>query len=334
MSTPPAVPTGFFLPPAAPLHDPGWGHPEHQGRLRAIASAVGARLPDLHERVRQIASEPATHEQLTRVHPMSYLERLEEAAREAKRTGRQVLAGPETPLSGASWEAIAESSGAAVQAVTHVVRGALRNAFVATRPPGHHASAAAAMGFCAVNHVAVAARHLQATGEAERVAIVDWDVHHGNGTQDLFYEDGGVFYASLHESPLFPGTGAASERGRGAGEGTTLNVPLRAGTSGPEYLLAFEDALARVEGDFRPDFVLVSAGYDALAADPLGGLDLEPNDFAEMTRLVTAWADRVCSGRVVAVLEGGYHPERTGAAAVATLLALCGAGEGGRGDPT
>jgi acetoin utilization deacetylase AcuC-like enzyme len=178
------------------------------------------------------------------------------------------------------------------------------------------------MGFCPVNHVAVAARHLQASGLAPRVVIVDWDVHHGNGTQDLFYEDGSVYYLSLHQYPFYPGTGPAEDRGAGAGLGTTLNVPLSEGTGSVEYLEAFEAALARIESEFAPDFVLVSAGYDTLSQDPLGGLLLEPADFSALTRLVCAWADRACGGRVVALLEGGYHPEQTAEAAVTTLLAL------------
>jgi acetoin utilization deacetylase AcuC-like enzyme len=170
--------------------------------------------------------------------------------------------------------------------------------------------------------VAVAARHLQASGLAARVAIVDWDVHHGNGTQDLFYEDGSVYFVSLHQYPFYPGTGPAEERGAGAGFGTTLNVPLPAGTATAEYLSAFEAALDRVESEFAPDFVLISAGYDTLSRDPLGGLLLEPEDFSELTRRVCTWAERACGGRVVALLEGGYHPEQTAEAAVTTLLAL------------
>jgi acetoin utilization deacetylase AcuC-like enzyme len=178
------------------------------------------------------------------------------------------------------------------------------------------------MGFCPVNHIAVAARHLQASGLASRVAIVDWDVHHGNGTQDLFYEDGSVYFLSLHQYPFYPGTGPAEERGAGAGLGTTLNVPLAEGTGSVAYLSAFEAALDLVESEFAPDFVLVSAGYDTLSQDPLGGLLLEPDDFSTLTRLVCAWAERACDGRVVALLEGGYHPGQTAQAAVATLLAL------------
>jgi len=319
-----ARPTGFLLHAAAALHDPGWGHPEHQGRLPALASALGKDLLALHGKVEQFEPRPARREELLAVHPASYLDHLEAVSRRARESGVQQAAGPETPLSGASWEAIVGSAGAAVEAVERVAAGRVRNAFVATRPPGHHAGRDEAMGFCAVNHVAVAARYFQRDREGVRVLIVDWDVHHGNGTQDIFYEDPAVYYLSLHQSPFFPGTGAVGERGAGAGSGTTRNVPLPAGTDRPAYLSAFREALRAVEAEFTPDLILVSAGYDALAGDPLGGLLLEPEDFHEMTGRVLEWADRVCGGRVIALLEGGYAPARTATAALATVRALAG----------
>ena len=327
--------TGFFLHPAAALHDPGWGHPEHQGRLRALASKVGKDLLVLHGRVEQVAAEAATEEHLARVHSREHIRRVRTAAKEAEEAG-QVEVGPETPLSGASWEAVLGSSGAVLEAMSRVGSGRLRNAFVAARPPGHHASAAQAMGFCPINHVAVAVRHLQTEGLAHRVAVVDWDVHHGNGTQEIFYRDPSVFYLSIHQAPFFPGTGAEAERGEGEGEGTTLNVPVPAGISREAYLRRFREALEQAERLFTPDFVVVSAGYDALAEDPLGGLPLRPEDFGRMTEAVAGWAERACSSRVVAVLEGGYHPEATGEAVVATLRTLAGVSHGpdGKGGVT
>ncbi|MEX2295592.1 MAG: histone deacetylase [Gemmatimonadota bacterium] len=316
--------TGLFIPAAAALHDPGWGHPEHQGRLPALADAVGRALPLLHGRVEQLEGRLATLEELSRVHPPVHLERVHEASARAGETGNPVLAGEEVPLSGASWEAILGSAGCALEASERIAAGRLRNAFVATRPPGHHASAERAMGFCPVNHVAVVARHLQASGAAERVAIVDWDVHHGNGTQDIFYEDPSVFYLSLHQWPFYPGTGGEDERGARRGRGTTLNVPIGAGTSREVYAEAFAGALQEAERSFTPDFILISAGFDALAGDPLGGLLLEPEDFHAFARSVMGWAGRGCAGRVLALLEGGYEPVRTGMAAVGTLTALAG----------
>jgi acetoin utilization deacetylase AcuC-like enzyme len=314
--------TGFYMHAAAPLHDTGWGHPEHQGRLRTLASAVGKDLLTLHGHVEALEPRAATLAELARVHARDYLSSIRDRVREAEHEGRVLEFAPETPVSDATWEAILGSSGAAIEAVESVANRRFRTAFVATRPPGHHATADTGMGFCLVNHVAVAARHLQATGRARRIAIVDWDVHHGNGTQELFYDDPSVYYLSVHQAPFFPGTGSADERGAGPGEGATRNVPLPAGTDGPALAAALEAALAAAAAEFTPDFVLVSAGFDALAGDPLGGFRLEPADFHLLTRLVLAWADATCEGQVVALLEGGYDPRRTGHATVATLRAL------------
>lgn len=314
--------TGFFLHSAAALHDPGWGHPDHQGRLRALASAVGRDLLTLQGAVEQLDSRPARDEALLRAHSADFITSLREAC---VRAGKgQVEIGPETFVSAASWDAMLGSCGAVLEAVDQVAEGRIRNAFVASRPPGHHASRTRAMGFCPLNHVAVAATHLLATNRAERVAIVDWDIHHGNGTQEIFYTDPRVFYLSLHQSPLFPGTGAVSEEGMGAGKGTTLNVPLPSGTGSQVYQTHFQDALDRAAATFDPDFILVSAGYDSLSDDTMGGFLLEPEDFHALTRKVMAWADRSCEGRLVASLEGGYAPEATGRAVVATLRALAG----------
>lgn len=315
-------PTGFFLHPAAALHDPGWGHPDNQGRLRALASAVGRDLLSLHGVVEQVENRPAREEALLRAHSADFITSLREACGRAGRG--QVEVGPETFVCAASWHAMLGSAGALLEAVEQVADGKLQNAFVAARPSGHHASRTRAMGFCPINHVAVAATHLIATGRAKRVAIVDWDIHHGNGTQEIFYTDPNVFYLSLHQSPLFPGTGAVAERGKGGGNGTTLNVPLPSGTGSKAYRSHFEAALGEAAAVFRPDFILVSAGYDGLADDPLGGFLLEPADYFAVTKMVLAWADEVCGGRVVASLEGGYDPEGTGKAVVATLRALAG----------
>jgi acetoin utilization deacetylase AcuC-like enzyme len=316
--------TAFYMHEAGPLHDTGWGHPEHQGRLRRLASAVGKDMLALHGRVEALEPRLATGAELERVHPRDYLAAIREHVEASRVEGRPLDFAPETPVSEASWDAVAGSSGAVIEAVEAVADGRFRNAFVAARPPGHHASADEAMGFCLVNHLAVGVRHLQATGRARKVAIVDWDVHHGNGTQAIFYDDPDVFYLSLHQAPFYPGTGGSGETGAGPGEGTTRNVPLPAGTDGPAFLAALDQALEAVDRVFRPDFVLVSAGYDALAADPLGGMELHPGDFHRLTRRVLAWAEARCQGRVVAVLEGGYDPRATGDAVVATLRAMVG----------
>ena len=234
---------------------------------------------------------------------------------------RSVPIDSDTRVSEASWDAAVGSSGAVLSAVEGVSQGFVRNAFVATRPPGHHATSDKAMGFCLFNHVAVAARYVQDQGIGRRVLIVDWDVHHGNGTQDIFLSDPNVFYLSLHQSPHFPGTGHADEVGVGEGEGTTLNVPLPPGTAREEYRDRFHAALDEVGDRFSPEFILVSSG---LAGDPLGGQAVEPEDLYEFTRAVMSLAEKTAGGRVVSLLEGGYVPERVGAGSVAVLRALAG----------
>lgn len=318
--------TGFFMHPSSPLHDTGWGHPEHQGRLRTLASTVGKDLLTLHGHVEQLEAETAAEEDLVRVHAPAHVERVREACRQAADEGSIVALDPDTKVSSASWDAALGSAGTAIAAARAVVTGALSNAFVATRPPGHHATPDQPMGFCLFNSIAVTARWLQAHGYAERVLIVDWDVHHGNGTHDAFYDDPGVYFLSLHQWPHYPGTGAADERGRGAGEGYTLNVPLSAGMPRSEYLQTFDRALDDALGGFEPDFVLVSAGFDVMAGDPLGQMLLEPEDLYLITQRIVDVAAAGCEGKVVTLLEGGYDPSRLGQGVVAVIRALAGLG--------
>ncbi len=317
-------PTGFLLHPASPLHDPGWGHPEHQGRLRALASAVARDMLALHGRVAQLEARSATAEELLRVHTPAHLERVADVVDRALAEERSVPLDSDTLVSGASWDAAVGSSGAVLAAVDGIAQGFVRNAFVATRPPGHHARPGQAMGFCLFNHVAVGARYVQDQGLGRRILILDWDVHHGNGTQEIFYEDPDVFYLSLHQSPHYPGTGLARETGAGRGEGSTLNVPLPPGTPRAMYRDRFLQALEDVGKRFRPDFVFVSSGFDVLAGDPLGGQEVEPEDLHHFTGEAMALAGAACQGRLVVLLEGGYVPERVGAGTVAVLRALAG----------
>lgn len=321
--TDPAGPrTGFLLDPASPLHDTGWGHPEHQGRLRALASAVEKALPVLNGHVEQVENRAATDDDLLRVHSSTHVERVRTVAQESIRTKKLLRLDEDTVVSPASWNAAVGSSGAVIEACRRVADGGLRTAFVAARPPGHHATPERAMGFCLFNHVAVGARWLQHAGKADRVLILDWDVHHGNGTQDIFLEDPSVFFCSLHQFPHWPGSGHAGERGIGRGEGFTLNVPLAPGTPAPHHRRAFTESLDRIADVFKPDFVLCSAGFDCLAGDPLGGLLLEPEDLHAMTREVVERAREWCDGKVVASLEGGYDPKRTGQGAAQVIRAL------------
>jgi acetoin utilization deacetylase AcuC-like enzyme len=318
------LPTGFFLHPASPLHDTGWGHPEHQGRLRALASTVGKDLLTLHGHVEQMQSGEADQADLLRVHSQEHVDSVRRACALAENENKIVTIDSDTRVSSASWEAAVGSAGTSIAAARAVVDGSIESAFVATRPPGHHATPDRPMGFCLFNNVAVTARWLQAEGHAERVLIVDWDVHHGNGTQDVFWEDPSVFFLSLHQWPHYPGSGASEEIGSGQGEGFTMNVPLAAGTSAAEYRERFDEALTSVSARFEPDFVLISSGFDAMAGDPLGELLLEPSDLHLMTRRVMDVARDHASGRVVSLLEGGYDPPRIGAGAVAVIRGLAG----------
>jgi acetoin utilization deacetylase AcuC-like enzyme len=292
--------------------------------LRALAQSVGRDLLTLHGRVEQMGAEEAQLEDLLRAHTAEHVETVRRACAQAAQERTLVALDSDTKVSGASWEAAVGSAGAGIAAARAVALGDLRTAFVAGRPPGHHATPDRAMGFCLFNSIAVATRWLQAAGHAERVLIVDWDVHHGNGTQDIFYEDPTVYFVSLHQSPHYPGTGAARERGAGEGEGTTLNVPLSAGTPRSDYLARFEEAVSTAVAGFTPDAVLVSAGFDLMAGDPLGGLLMEPEDLHAMTRFLVEEAASACDGRVIAFLEGGYDPARLGAGAVAVIRALSG----------
>jgi acetoin utilization deacetylase AcuC-like enzyme len=316
--------TGFLLHPAAALHDTGWGHPEHQGRLRALASAVSRDMLALHGKVVQLEARSATEEDLLRVHSREHVDRVRETVDRAMQEERSIPMDSDTLVSGASWDAAVGSSGAALAAVDAVAEGLVRNAFVASRPPGHHATRSGTLGFCLFNHVAVASRYVLERGVARRVLIVDWDVHHGNGTQEAFYEEPDVFYLSLHQSPHFPGTGLATETGSGPGSGATLNVPLPRGTPREEYRLRFHEALTEVRTRFQPDFVFVSSGFDVLKGDPLGGQEVEPEDLFDFTEAVMGLAEEHAEGRLVVTLEGGYVPERVGEGTVAVLRALAG----------
>jgi acetoin utilization deacetylase AcuC-like enzyme len=244
------------------------------------------------------------------------------AREQARRTNQSVpLDAEETMMSPVSWDAMLAAAGSVVTACDAVLRGDARNGFALARPPGHHATPSQAMGFCLINNVAIAARVLQQRGR-QRIMIVDWDVHHGNGTQDIFYDDASVYFMSLHQSPWYPGTGARAERGTGAGVGTTRNVPLSSGTTGAQFRTAFTHELAAALSEFTPDFVLVSAGFDCLAGDPLGELLLEPEDLHAIT---THLMQTVPAGiGIVHTLEGGYNPPRVGAGVVNVMRALAG----------
>jgi acetoin utilization deacetylase AcuC-like enzyme len=308
--------TGLAAEPLCLKHDPGFGHPECPERYEAVM--MGLEEAGLTAKLQPIAARDATRGELRRVHGSHYLDIAEHQIKE----GATELSTGDTSVCEASWDAAVRTAGLAVSAVNAVAEGRVQNAFCVTRPPGHHATADRGMGFCILSNAAIAARHAQAAHGIERVLIVDWDVHHGNGTQDIFYGDGTVLFFSTHQWPLYPGTGRRSETGVGAGVGLTINCPLPAGARA-EVLAAMREELEPAADRFRPEFVVISAGFDSRAGDPLGGFLLTDEDFAEMTGLVRGIAERHAKGRIVSVLEGGYGLGLLGGSVAAHVGALC-----------
>jgi len=298
--------------PACLNHLMPMGHPERPDRLRAIERALE------QEKFQSLAREQAPLASLETValaHPMEYVEQVREAS---PREG-MVRLDADTTMSPGTFEAVLRAAGGACQAVDEVMQGRVANAFVATRPPGHHAETATPMGFCLFNNAAIAARHAQKSHGAERVAIVDFDVHHGNGSQDIFWSDPTVMYCSTHQMPLYPGTGAVGERGA---RNTIVNAPLRPGDGGEEFRAAMESViLPRLEA-FAPDLVIISAGFDAHMRDPLANLNFLEADYTWVTQKLMEVADRHANGRVVSLLEGGYDLEGLSKSVAAHVTAL------------
>jgi acetoin utilization deacetylase AcuC-like enzyme len=312
--------TGLVYHPAYLGHDTGAWHPESPDRLRAILSHLDRT--GLRAELTAIPARDAEPGWMTAVHRPEHVAQVEAACRMAR--GGHVLVDHETPVSEGSWDAIRKAVGGALAAVDKVMAGEVANAFCLVRPPGHHAEPNRVTGFCLINNVAVAARYAQRRYGLSRVAILDFDVHHGNGTQAAFWSDPTVLYGSIHQYPFYPGTGAASERGGGEGEGLTLNCPLAAGGGDKEFQDALEGTLLPAVEAFGPDFVLVSAGFDAHGADPLGSMAVTEAGFGQMTRAIRRLADERCHGRLVSVLEGGYDLDALGPCVAAHLAALKG----------
>jgi len=315
-----AAGTGLVYHPDCLGHDTGAWHPESAERLRAVLSHLDRT--GLREHLTAIPARDAEAGWMTAVHSAAHVAQVEAACRMAR--GRQVLLDHETPVSEGSWAAIRKAAGGALAAVDKVMAGEVRNAFCLVRPPGHHAEPDRVMGFCMINNAAVAARYAQRRYGLARVAVLDFDVHHGNGTQAAFWTDPTVLYGSIHEYPFYPGSGAASERGAGAGEGFTLNCPLDAGGGDKEFLDALEGVLLPAAEAFGPDFVVVSAGFDAHAADPLASMTVTEAGFGRMTAAIRRLAEETCGGRLVSVLEGGYDLDALAASVAAHLEALRG----------
>lgn len=296
-------------------HDTGQ-HPEHPRRIAAIQLAL--QEAELFNDRPVIELATATDEQILRVHSVPYLTQLERVAREG---GAWIDA--DTLVAPDSVSVARLAAGSAVAAVDAVVQGAVTRAFCLGRPPGHHATRDNAMGFCLLNTAAIAAAHARARG-VTRVAIVDWDVHHGNGTQDIFYNDPSVWYASIHQAPLYPGTGARSETGTGAGVGATRNIPMPPGSGNDEWLGAMREQVVPFVEQAAPDLILLSAGYDAHRDDPIGGCLVDDDGFAELTRLTADLADRLTGGKVIAILEGGYDAAALGRSVIRSIRVLDG----------
>jgi acetoin utilization deacetylase AcuC-like enzyme len=295
-------------------HEMGPGHPESPERLRAIETALAS---EKFLRLERREAPRAAPEDLARAHRETYLKALE-AASPAQ---GHVMLEADALLNPQTLEAARYAAGGAVAAVDAVMTGAADTAFVAARPPGHHAGAASPMGFCFLNNVAIAARSAVEKYDAARVAIVDFDVHHGNGTQEIFWSDKNVLFCSTHQAPFYPGTGGRNETGA---HNNIVNAPLFAGSDGDAFAEAFVDVILPRVKAFAPDLILVSAGFDAHADDPLGGLKLQERDYSEATKRLLDLADRFCERRIVSLLEGGYDLDALGASVAAHVAALMG----------
>jgi acetoin utilization deacetylase AcuC-like enzyme len=311
------MPTALIYDPFYLRHETGF-HPENAERLRAISEALDADK-ELQTRVNHVLPGSASDEDILRCHGEQLLAQVRTSCERSR-----PFIDLDTVICPQSFKVAKLAAGAAITAVDETFKGKASNAFAYVRPPGHHATANRAMGFCLFNNAAIGARYAQARYGAERVLIIDWDVHHGNGTQDIFYKDPTVFYFSTHQYPYYPGTGSTGETGEGKGQGTTLNIPLHEGTSAHAHREAFTQALQAIERDFPPDLIFISAGFDSRRDDPLGGLLLEDSDFAEMTKEVMDLADRHAGGRVISLLEGGYNINTLGETVRTHVRALTG----------
>lgn len=289
--------TAFLADPVAKEHDTGQGHPERPARWDAAVRGLGTN------KLTEVTPRSASEDELALCHALDYIR----TARSDVESGRATLSTGDTDVCPRSFDAALRATGLCLNAVDLVMSGDAQNAFCIVRPPGHHATPNRGMGFCLFNNIAIAARYAQRRHGIERAAIVDWDVHHGNGTQEIFYRDPSVFFFSTHQWPWYPGTGAAGETGEGPGRGSTLNCPFPAGAGRDQILGAFRDRWVPRMDEFRPELILISAGFDSRLGDPLGHFRLTDADFADLTTLVMETADKHCGGRIVSVLEGGYN---------------------------
>jgi len=311
--------TAVIYDPIYTKHFAGPGHPESPRRLEAIMGALDKT--DFAGRLEIVKPRDATEDEILSVHSKQYLAQV----RSDITSGRSMLSTGDTNVCADSLDAAIKAAGGICLAVDRVIAGKYRNAFCAVRPPGHHSAESRGSGFCVFNNVAIAARHAQIAHKISRVLIADWDVHHGNGTQEIFYTDPSVLFFSTHQWPLYPGTGRASETGAGKGAGTTINCPFGAGAGREQIVGAFTDKLIPAANLFKPELVLISAGFDSRIEDPLGGFRLTDDDFAELTGIMMDIAQKHAAGRLVSTLEGGYNPAGQAKAVVAHCQKLASA---------
>jgi acetoin utilization deacetylase AcuC-like enzyme len=299
------------------LHGAGVAHPETPQRLVSLYEML--ENPDMAWKFNGIDARMATDEELARVHCGAYIEAI------AATAGKPLtMLDPDTMATAGSYDAARLAAGGVLNAIDAVISGEVDNAFALVRPPGHHAQPATAAGFCLFNNIAVGARHALARHGMKRILIVDWDLHHGNGTQEIFYDDRRILYFSTHQYPAYPGSGALEEMGSGQGLGYTLNIPLRPGADDGFYLRLFREILSPAALAFRPEIILVSAGFDTYIGDPLGEMRVTPDGFAYLTRVLLDLAEQCCDGRLVLVLEGGYHIQGLTRSVRAVLLEMLG----------
>lgn len=309
--------TAVYFDPLYLEHDTGVGHPERAERLQASMKML--EKTGLAERVEIRSPRDATREEIELVHPPSHIDKVKRMAE----SGGGYL-DMDTPVSPRSYEAALRSAGAGLDALERIMEGELENAFLLARPPGHHATAQRGMGFCLFNNNAITACYALRSFDLERVLIVDWDAHHGNGIQDIFYSDRDVLYVSTHQYPHYPGSGFVTEVGRGDGEGYTINFPFPAGTGEKAYLKAFDEVIVPVARQYRPQLLLVSAGYDGHFSDPLCSMRLTSGSYRKMADRLVGLAEELCDGRIIVALEGGYNLVGLATSVAATVAALLG----------
>lgn len=295
--------TGFIYHDAFLQHETGYGHPERPDRLRSITHHL--QQAGMWIQLQHPHFDKASEKWILRVHTARHWKFVKESCAR----GVEILDQGDTHVCPKSYDVALLAVGGVLVGIDAVMKGALKNVFCAVRPPGHHAESDAAMGFCLLNNVAIGARYAQQQYRIGKVAIVDWDVHHGNGTQEIFYEDPSVFYISTHQYPFYPGTGARTETGNGKGKGYTLNCPMSVNSGEKEYMEAFTKEIVPAVETYKPDLLIISAGFDAHKDDPLANINLTEESFAKFTRMLMEIADKHCGGKLVSVLEGGYNLE-------------------------